>query len=67
MVGVRQQVSLSTFTEFDDDGVAPAGRRTGEIATLFDQLENATRRILAGARRVCQCRVRQFSAASAAS
>ncbi|HJC58779.1 MAG TPA: NAD(P)H-dependent oxidoreductase [Candidatus Dietzia intestinigallinarum] len=47
MVGVRQQVSLSTFTEFDDDGVAPAGRRTGEIATLFDQLENATRRILA--------------------
>ncbi len=47
MFGVRQQVSLSTFTEFDDDGVAPAERRTGEIATLFDQLESATRRFMA--------------------
>ncbi|GAA3514633.1 NAD(P)H-dependent oxidoreductase [Dietzia aurantiaca] len=47
MFGVRQQVSLSTFAEFDDDGVAPAERRTREIATVFDQLESATRRMSA--------------------
>ena len=47
MHGVRQQVSLSLFTEFGADGVEPNERRPGELATLFDQLESATRRILA--------------------
>lgn len=45
MYGVRQQVSLSSFLEFDDNGsVAPAERRTDEIAKLFDQLEEAASR-----------------------
>lgn len=44
MFGVRQQISLSLFTEFGPEGVRPAERRTEEIATLFDQLEEATRR-----------------------
>jgi len=44
MYPVRQQISLSLFTEFGAEGVQPAERRTEEIATLFDQLEEATRR-----------------------
>ncbi|MDX2356444.1 NAD(P)H-dependent oxidoreductase [Dietzia sp. PP-33] len=44
MFGVRQQVSLSLFTEFGSEGLQPAERRADEIATLFDQLEEATRR-----------------------
>lgn len=44
MHGVRQQISLSLFSEFGEDGVQPAERRTDEIATLFDQLEAAARR-----------------------
>ncbi|AVZ40650.1 MULTISPECIES: NADPH-dependent FMN reductase [unclassified Dietzia] len=44
MFGVRQQVSLSLFTEFGDEGLQPNERRAGELATLFDQLEDATRR-----------------------
>ena len=47
MYGVRQQISLSLFTEFGPEGVQPDERRLDEIATLFDQLESATRRILA--------------------
>ena len=44
MFGVRQQISLSLFTEFGPDGVQPAERRADEIAALFEQLEEATRR-----------------------
>ena len=44
MYGVRQQISLSLFTEFGPQGVEPAERRADELATLFDQLEQATRR-----------------------
>lgn len=44
MYGVRQQVSLSLFTEFGENGAQPNERRAGEIATLFDQLEDAARR-----------------------
>jgi NAD(P)H-dependent FMN reductase len=44
MFGVRQQISLSLFTEFGPQGVEPSARRADEIATLFDQLEEATRR-----------------------
>lgn len=40
MFGVRQQVSLSLFTEFGEEGVQPGERRAGEIETLFDQLED---------------------------
>lgn len=40
MVGVRQQVSLSRFSEFGDDGLALLDRRDGELDTLFDQLES---------------------------
>lgn len=47
MFGVRQQISLSLFTEFGPDGAQPDERRIQEVATLFDQLESATRRILA--------------------
>ncbi|MFN3602561.1 MAG: NADPH-dependent FMN reductase [Dietzia sp.] len=44
MFGVRQQISLSLFTEFGSEGVEPAERRADELATLFSQLEEATRR-----------------------
>ena len=44
MYCVRQQVSIGRFTEFGDNGVEPNERRAGELATLFDQLEDATRR-----------------------
>ncbi|MBB1033021.1 MAG: NAD(P)H-dependent oxidoreductase [Dietzia sp.] len=44
MFGVRQQVSLSLFTEFGPEGLQPNDRRAGEISTLFDQLEDAVRR-----------------------
>lgn len=44
MHGVRQQISLSLFTEFGENGAQPAERRADEIATLFDQLEEAARR-----------------------
>lgn len=44
MFGVRQQISMSLFSEFGPEGVQPAERRADEIATLFDQLEAATRR-----------------------
>ncbi|WP_068426382.1 NADPH-dependent FMN reductase [Piscicoccus intestinalis] len=39
MFGVRQQVALSRFTEFGDDGLALLDRRDGELDTLFGQLE----------------------------
>lgn len=47
MFGVRQQISLSLFTEFGANGAEPAERRTNELATLFDQLEKATSRVAA--------------------
>ena len=45
MIDVRQQISMSLFSEFTDDGVQPADRRPGEIQTLFDQLEGMTARL----------------------
>lgn len=39
MADVRQQVSMSIFTEFGPDGFAPAERRADELTELFDQLE----------------------------
>lgn len=42
MVDVRQQVSLSTFGEFDGTQVTPNDRRPGEAKTLFGQLEKMT-------------------------
>ena len=43
MVDVRQQVSLSTFGEFDGTQVTPNDRRPGELGTLLDQVEKLTR------------------------
>ena len=42
LVDVRQQVSLSTFGEFDGTQVTPNDRRPGEAKTLFGQLEKMT-------------------------
>ena len=47
MYGVRQQISLSLFTEFGPEGVTPVERRNDEITTLFEQLEKAARRAMA--------------------
>lgn len=44
MVVVRQQVSMSTFDEFDDATVRPNDRRADELGTALDQLEEAVRR-----------------------
>ena len=44
MVVVRQQVSLSTFAEFDGAQVTPNDRRPDELSTLLDQVEEAARR-----------------------
>jgi len=38
MFDIRNQVSMSTFTEFDGETVAPSERRTGELGQLFDTL-----------------------------
>lgn len=38
MVDVRQQVSVSLFTEFGPDGFAPNERRAAEFQTLLGQL-----------------------------
>jgi NAD(P)H-dependent FMN reductase len=45
MHGVRQQVSLSLFTEIMG-GFAPEERRAGELEVLLDQLVDATRRFV---------------------
>ena len=42
MVDVRQQVSLSTFGEFDGTQGTPNDRRPGEAKTLCGQLEKMT-------------------------
>jgi NAD(P)H-dependent FMN reductase len=39
MADVRAQLALSTFFDFDDAVFAPAERRVGEVAELFNQLE----------------------------
>lgn len=56
MHAVRQQVSLSLFTEFGDNGLQLEERREGELTTLVEQLTDATRKFvladeLAGATR----------------
>lgn len=45
MVDVRQQLELSLFTEFGDNGFTPNERREGELATLLDQLTEMARRL----------------------
>ena len=45
MYAVRQQISLSLFTEFGPEGVRPVARRSEELDTLFDQLEQAVRSV----------------------
>lgn len=45
MHAVRQQVSLSLFTEFGESGLALEERREGELSTLLDQLTDATRKV----------------------
>ncbi len=44
MVGVRQQVSMSGFTEFDGAQLTPNERRADELDTLVEQLLAAVRR-----------------------
>jgi hypothetical protein len=38
-------VSLSLFTEFNDQGLALQARRDAELATLLDQLVDLTTRL----------------------
>ena len=46
MFGVRQQISLSLFTEFGDNGLQLEERREGELTTLVEQLTDATRKFV---------------------
>ena len=46
MYDVRQQVSLSIFTEMGENGLTLADRRAGELETLLDQLIPATRKLV---------------------
>ncbi|OYO22421.1 NADPH-dependent FMN reductase [Enemella dayhoffiae] len=39
LIAVRNQVSLSLFTEFGPDGFEPADRRAGELSGVLDQVE----------------------------
>ena len=39
MFDVRNQLDLSLFTEFDDNGTAPNERRPEEMTAIFDELE----------------------------
>jgi NAD(P)H-dependent FMN reductase len=43
MVAVRHQISLSLFTEFDENGVAPNERRAGELAALLTEVVDMAR------------------------
>lgn len=45
MVDVRQQVSMSLFTEFPDGVFTPGERRASELATLLGQLTHLTTRL----------------------
>lgn len=47
MVDVRQQVSLSLFTEFGENGLQLQDRRERELTTLFEQLESMTAKLMA--------------------
>lgn len=44
---LRNQVSLNTFLEFDDDGVAPNERRPGELGELFDAVVSTAKKLAA--------------------
>ena len=46
MHAVRQQVSLSLFTEFGDNRLQLEERREGELTTLVEQLTDATRKFV---------------------
>lgn len=45
MVGVRQQVSVSRFLEFDGTAFTPNERRADELSVLLDQLVRMTGRL----------------------
>lgn len=45
MIGVRAQVSLGLFTDFDDAGLKLLDRRDGELSALLDQLTDLTKRL----------------------
>jgi NAD(P)H-dependent FMN reductase len=45
MFGVRQQLSVGRFTEFDGPAFTPNERRAGELATLLDQLIGAATKL----------------------
>lgn len=42
MLGARNQVSLSLFTDFGEHGFVPSERRDGELAGVLDELEQLT-------------------------
>jgi NAD(P)H-dependent FMN reductase len=45
MVVIRNQVSLSTFLEWEDDEFAPNERRPKELSTLLDTLVDTCGRL----------------------
>lgn len=45
MVDIRPQVSLSLFTDFAEDGLAPLDRRPQELDGMLDKLESITRTV----------------------
>ena len=50
MLDVRQQVVLSIFTDFDEEGrLAASERKATDLSTLLDQLTDLTRRLLTAA------------------
>lgn len=44
MIAIRTSVALSLFTDFDQNGIAPQARRSGEVAALANSLVATTRR-----------------------
>ncbi len=44
MFVVRSQVSMSIFTEFDEQGLAPAANRAGQLEGLLDEVLAAARK-----------------------
>ena len=45
MIGVRAEVNISTFTDFEDKTFAPAERRAGEVNEVFNQVEQIAARL----------------------
>lgn len=45
MVDVRQQLEISLFTEFGDEGFQPSDRRGEELTVLLDQLTDMAKKL----------------------